>query len=157
MTKKNTILFLFIVLFLCACTKKIAHSSYEKSLTSNEEQTKELKKNNNNYEPTNILGHYSLNSKDIDKIDRPKPHAAHKSRSNNNSQSNQAVLNDHEFRDFSKVTKYTPDIQENYNLSNKQVIKIERENRRNTYTKTRPPGQKTLDSREYNQLFPINY
>ena len=86
------------------------------------------------------LLNYSLSYKEMSKIDNSNLHLQ---------QQNQALAN--------KRTQesYLP---QNKNLTNKEKIKIEKENRRNTLLKTIPPAKRPLyTGRAFNTSFPQNY
>ena len=114
----------------------------------------------NDYITPSILGTYSLNNEEMDKIGgRARKEVALKFENENNLKGNDTPLNDSDVKELAKIAKYDADIQKNYGLSNKQMIQIEREDRRNTYDKARPSDKKVYNSDfpTYNNSFPRNY
>ena len=100
----------------------------------------------NDYITPSILGTYSLNNEEMDKIGgRARKEVALKFENENNLKGNDISLNNY-------------DVQGNYG-SSAQEIKIEREDRRNSYNKTRPANNKVYNSEfpTYNNSFPKNY
>jgi hypothetical protein len=106
------------------------------------------------------LGKYGLNSQDMHKIgSKSRSEVALKFENENHLKGNDIPLNDSDVKELAKIAKYDADVQKNYGLSNKQMIQIEREDRRNTYDKTRPSDKKVPnnDFPIYNNSFPKNY
>ena len=146
--KKNTlfIINIFLIFSLVGCNSKGVH---------NEPSAKpELRANTQNQEPESIvtanadplisanqkLLNYSLSYQEMSKIDNSNLHLQ---------QQNQALAN--------KRTQesYLP---QNKNLTNKEKIKIEKENRRNTLFKTIPPAKRAVyKGNDFSTSFPQNY
>ena len=146
--KKNTlfIINIFLIFSLFGFNSKGMHP--EPSAKS------ESQVNTQNQEPESIvtanadplisakqkLLNYSLSYKEMNKIDNSNLHLQ---------QQNQALEN--------KRTQesYLP---QNKNLTNKEKIKIEKENRRNTLFKTIPPAKRSLyTGNDFSTSFPQNY
>ena len=124
---------------LCSWTKKSGSNLSGKAHGLNDEFTATGK---NNYTTPSILGTYSLNNEEMDKIGgRARKEVALKFKNENNLKGNDISLNNY-------------DVQRNYG-SRAQEIKIEREDRRNSYNKTRPGGEKVYSiGFPYNNSFP---
>lgn len=159
MIRKNGLfsISIFLILFLCSCTKRGGSNLSGKVHGLNDEFTATDK---NNYITPNILGNYGLKNEEMDKIGaRARKEVALKFENENNLKGNGILLNDSDVKELAKIAKYDADIQKYYDLSNKQMIQIEREDRRNTYSKTRPANNKVYNSEfpTYNNSFPKNY
>ncbi len=159
MIRKNGLfsISIFLILFLCSCTKRGGSNLSGKVRGLNDEFTATDK---NNYITPNILGNYGLKNEEMDKIGaRARKEVALKFENENNLKGNGILLNDSDVKELAKIAKYDADIQKYYDLSNKQMIQIEREERRNTYNKTRPANNKVYNSEfpTYNNSFPKNY
>jgi len=139
MTRKNSLFFtsLFLVLFLCSCVKKVSSGLPEESTLLNDNITEEFTTIKHSDIAPSVLGRCSLNSEDMNKIASS---ASHKiilnSTNQNNLKLHGVALSDNDVKAFSQIDKSDPDMQKNYGLTNKQMIQIEREDRRNTYDKT---------------------
>lgn len=163
MIRKNGLfsISIFLILFLCSCTKKGGSNLSGKVHCLNGNMTEELKATDkNDYITPSILGTYSLNNEEMDKIGgRARKEVALKFENENNLKGNGISLNDSDVKELAKIAKYDADIQKYYDLSNKQMIQIEREDRRNSYNKTRPANNKVYNSEfpTYNNSFPKNY
>lgn len=163
MMRKNGLfsISLFLILFLCSCTKKGGCNPSGESNSLNGDTTKEFSViDKNNYIAPNTLGKYGLNSEDMNKIGSgSRSEIALKFEKENPLKGNDTPLNDSDVKELAKIAKYDADIQKNYGLSNKQMIQIEREDRRNTYDKARPSDKKVYNSDfpTYNNSFPRNY
>lgn len=146
--KKNTlfIINIFLIFSLSGCNSKGMHP---KPSAKSESQV-----NTQNQEPESIvtanadplisanqkLLNYSLSDQEMNKIDNSNLHLQ---------QQNQALAN--------KRTQesYLP---QNKNLTNKEKIKIEKENRRNTLLKTIPPAKRAVyTGHDFSPSFPQNY
>ena len=146
--KKNTlfIINIFLIFSLFGCHSKEAHSTPS---AKSESQV-----NNQNQEPESIvtanadplisenqkLFDYSLSYQEMSKIEKSNLHLQ---------QQNQALAN--------KRTQGS-DFPQNKKLTNKEKIKIEKENRRNTLFKTIPPAKRSLyTGNDFSTSFPQNY
>ena len=146
MMRKNGLfsISLFLILVLCSCTKKGGSNLSGKAHGLNDEFTATDK---NNYITPSILGAYSLNNEEMDKIGgRARKEVALKFENENNLKGNDISLNNY-------------DVQGNYGSSAQEMIQIEKEDRRNSYNKTRPANNKVYNSEfpTYNNSFPKNY
>jgi hypothetical protein len=147
MIKQNGFIYisLFLILFLSSCSKK-GNSNLSRKLQSlNDNTTKEFTATDkNNYTTQGNLGTYSLNNEDMSKIGiKVKKKIILESADKNNVKDNGNIpLNDQDLRELNKIARYDPNIQKHYGLSNKQMIQIEKENRRNSYEKTLPYNKK---------------
>lgn len=146
--KKNTlfIINIFLIFSLVGCNSKGVH---------NEPSAKpELRANTQNQEPESIvtanadplisenqqLFDYSLSYQEMSKIEKSNLHLQ---------QQNQALAN--------KRTQGS-DLPQNKKLTNKEKIKIEKENRRNTLFKTIPPAKRAVyKGNDFSTSFPQNY
>lgn len=146
--KKNTlfIINIFLIFSLSGCNSKGMHP---KPSAKSESQV-----NTQNQEPESIvtanadplisanqkLLNYSLSHQEMNKIDNFNLHLQ---------QQNQALANKR------NQESYLP---QNKNLTNKEKIKIEKENRRNTLLKTIPPAKRAVyTGHDFSPSFPQNY
>jgi len=146
--KKNTlfIINIFLIFSLFGCHSKEAHSAPSAK--------SELRVNTQNQEPESIvtanadplisenqqLFDYSLSYQEMSKIEKSNLHLQ---------QQNQTLAN--------KRTQGS-DLPQNKKLTNKEKIKIEKENRRNTLFKTIPPAKRSLyTGNDFSTSFPQNY
>lgn len=146
--KKNTlfIINIFLIFSLSGCNSKGMHP---KPSAKSESQV-----NTQNQEPESIvtanadplisanqkLLNYSLSHQEMNKIDNFNL---------NLQQQNQALANKR------NQESYLP---QNKNLTNKEKIKIEKENRRNTLLKTIPPAKRAVyTGHDFSPSFPQNY
>ena len=134
MIRKN-ILFsvsFLLILFLCSCVKKDSRSFSKNLSSSNDSKGKLVKIKKSDYSSSNAygLGEYNLTTQEKDEVI---------------SESNHNMPINYE----NETAKYDADVQRNHGLTNKEMVKIEREDRRNTFNKTRPSG-----NHEYHNDFP---
>ena len=141
--KKNTLFIvnIFLIFSLVGCNSKASAKSELQVNTPNQEPVSITVANNNSSIPENQkLFDYSLSYQEMSEIKKLKWRLQ---------QQNQALA--------SKRTQesYLP---QNKNLTNKEKIKIEKEDRRNTLLKTIPPAKRPLyTGRDFNTTFPQNY
>lgn len=141
--KKNTLFIvnIFLIFSLFGCNIKASAKSELQVNTPNQEPVSITVANNNSSIPENQkLFDYSLSYQEMSEIKKLKWRLQ---------QQNQALA--------SKRTQesYLP---QNKNLTNKEKIKIEKEDRRNTLLKTIPPAKRPLyTGRAFNTSFPQNY
>ena len=141
--KKNTLFIvnIFLTFSLFGCNSKPSAKSDSQVNTPNQEPVSITVANNNSSIPENQkLFDYSLSYQEMSEIKKLKWRLQ---------QQNQALA--------SKRTQesYLP---QNKNLTNKEKIKIEKEDRRNTLLKTIPPAKRPLYTvRDFNTSFPQNY
>ena len=141
--KKNTLFIvnIFLIFSLFGCNSKASVKSELQVNTPNQEPVSITVANNDSSTPENQkLFNYSLSYQEMSEIKKLKWRLQ---------QQNQALA--------SKRTQesYLP---QNKNLTNKEKIKIEKEDRRNTLLKTIPPAKRPLyTGRAFNTSFPQNY
>ncbi|MCP5363272.1 MAG: hypothetical protein H6911_04905 [Rickettsiaceae bacterium] len=141
--KKNTLFIvnIFLIFSLFGCNSKPSAKSESQVNTPNQEQVSITVANTDSSIPENQkLFDYSLSYQEMSEIKKLKWRLQ---------QQNQALA--------SKRTQesYLP---QNKNLTNKEKIKIEKEDRRNTLLKTIPPAKRPLyTGRDFNTTFPQNY
>ena len=141
--KKNTLFIvnIFLIFSLFGCNSKPSAKSESQVNTPNQEQVSITVANTDSSTPENQkLFDYSLSYQEMSKIEKSNLRLQ---------QQNQA---------FANKRVQESDSLKNKNLTNKEKIKIEKEDRRNTLLKTIPPAKRPLYTvRDFNTSFPQNY
>ena len=141
--KKNTLFIvnIFLIFSLFGCNSKPSAKSVSQVNTPNQEQVSITVANTDSSTPENQkLFDYSLSYQEMSKIEKSNLRLQ---------QQNQA---------FANKRVQESDSLKNKNLTNKEKIKIEKEDRRNTLLKTIPPAKRPLyTGRDFNTSFPQNY
>ena len=137
--KKNTLFIvnIFLIFSLFGCNSKPSAKSDSQVNTPNQEQVSITVANTDSSTPENQkLFDYSLSYQEMSKIEKSNLRLQ---------QQNQA---------FANKRVQESDSLKNKNLTNKEKIKIEKEDSRNTLLKTIPPAKRPL---YFNTSFPQNY
>jgi hypothetical protein len=142
MIRKNILFFVsfLLILFLSSCGKNSGRSVSNNSSSLNNSEGELAKMEQNDYLSSSGygLGKYNLTAQEKEKIiSKEKRNILSNFKQDNSLKNNTTPTND-------------IDAQRSHGLTNKEMIKIERADRLNTFNKTRPSG-----SREYNNDFPI--
>jgi hypothetical protein len=141
--KKNTLFIvnIFLIFSLFGCNSKPSAKSELQVNSPNQEPVSITVANTDSSIPENQkLFDYSLSYQEMSKIEKSNLRLQ---------QQNQA---------FANIRAQESDSLKNKNLTNKEKIKIEKEDRRNTLLKTIPPAKRPLyTGRDFNTTFPQNY
>ena len=141
--KKNTLFIvnIFLIFSLFGCNSKASAKSELQVNSPNQEPVSITVANTDSSIPENQkLFDYSLSYQEMSKIEKSNLRLQ---------QQNQA---------FANKRVQESDSLKNKNLTNKEKIKIEKEDRRNTLLKTIPPAKRPLyTGRDFNTSFPQNY
>jgi len=140
--KKNTLFIvnIFLIFSLFGCNSKPSAKSESQVNTPNQEQVSITVANTDSSTPENQkLFDYDLSCQEMYRIEKSNLHLQ---------QQNYALAN--------KRTQEL-DLSQNKNLTNKEKIKIEKENRRNTLLKTIPPTKRAVyKGNDFSTSFPQN-
>lgn len=140
--KKNTLFIvnIFLIFSLFGCNSKPSAKSESQVNTPNQEQVSITVANTDSSTPENQkLFDYSLSYQEMSKIEKSNLRLQ---------QQNQA---------FANKRVQESDSLKNKNLTNKEKIKIEKENRRNTLLKTIPPTKRAVyKGNDFSTSFPQN-
>ena len=141
--KKNTLFIvnIFLIFSLFGCNSKPSAKSESQVNTPNQEQVSITVANTDSSTPENQkLFDYSLSYQEMSKIEKSNLRLQ---------QQNQA---------FANKRVQESDSLKNKNLTNKEKIKIEKEDRRNTLLKTIPPAKRGVyKGNDFSTSFPQNY